>query len=91
MFLGEPEQAGLGRACEGMAMAIDHSEYGVLRRDDETTANTVDPRGSSLRTQFRIIRSCVSSLVSEGVLAFLLCRNIDIYGVDKNVKFLRHL
>ncbi len=31
------------------------------------------------------------SLVSEVVLAFLRCRNIDIYGVHKNVKFLRHL
>ncbi len=31
------------------------------------------------------------SLVSEGVLAFLRCRNIDIYGVHKNVKCLRHL
>ncbi len=33
----------------------------------------------------------LTSLVSEGVLAFLRCRNIDIYGVHKNVKFLRHL
>ncbi len=32
-----------------------------------------------------------TSLVSEGVLAFLRCRHIDIYGVHKNVKFLRHL
>jgi hypothetical protein len=32
-----------------------------------------------------------TSLVSEGVLAFLRCRNIDIYGVHKHVKFLRHL
>ncbi len=32
-----------------------------------------------------------TSLVSEGVLAFLRCKNIDIYGVHKNVKFLRHL
>ena len=32
-----------------------------------------------------------TSLVSEDVLAFLRCRNIDIYGVHKNVKFLRHL
>ncbi len=31
------------------------------------------------------------SLVSEGVFAFLRCRNIDIYGVHKNAKFLRHL
>jgi hypothetical protein len=30
------------------------------------------------------------SLVSEGVLAFLRFRIIDIYGVHKNVKFLRH-
>ncbi len=33
----------------------------------------------------------VSSLVSEGVLAFLRCRNIDIYGIHNNVNFLRHL
>ena len=33
----------------------------------------------------------IPSLVSEGVLAFLRCRNIYIYGVHKNVKFLRHL
>jgi hypothetical protein len=33
----------------------------------------------------------MASLVSEGVLAFLRCRDIDIYGVHKNVKFLRHL
>ncbi len=32
-----------------------------------------------------------TSLVSEGVLAFLRCRHIDIYGVHKRVKFLRHL
>ena len=32
-----------------------------------------------------------TALVSEGVLAFLRCRNIDIYDVHKNVKFLRHL
>ncbi len=32
-----------------------------------------------------------ASLVSEGVLVFLRCRNIDIYGVHKNVKFLRLL
>ncbi len=32
-----------------------------------------------------------SSLVSEDVLAFLRCNNIDIYCVHKNVKFLRHL
>jgi hypothetical protein len=30
----------------------------------------------------------LTSLVSEGVLAFLRCRNIDIYGVHKHVKFL---
>ncbi len=35
----------------------------------------------------------LSSLVSEGVLAgfFAVQTNIDIYGVHKNVKFLRHL
>ncbi len=33
----------------------------------------------------------ITSLVSGGVLAFLRCRNIDIYGVHKHVKFLRHL
>ena len=57
----------------------------------EGERSKVSPLGGAVVCNSNQVRSLVPSLVSEGVLAFLRCRNIDIYGVHKNVKFLRHL